>query len=127
MVGLFLAADPLAYREGIVALVAPPGQERARWVLNQLGQTLRSWMVAQLLSMAVIGLLTMLGLWLLGVPLVVVLGVIAALLTFIPNLGPILAAAPAILLGFAMTPLQGAYVAALYVGGRSSRGMSRRR
>lgn len=116
VLGVFLAADPATYRCGVVALVAPSQRERAEAVLNQLGVTLRSWMLAQLLSMAVIGLLTALGLYLLQVPLAVVLGVIAALFTFIPNLGPILAAAPAVLLGFAASPAQGAYVAALYVG-----------
>ncbi len=116
VIGVFLAADPATYRAGVVALVAPSGRERAEAVLNQLGQTLQSWLLAQLLSMAVIGALTALGLWALGVPLAVVLGVIAALFTFIPNLGPILAAAPAVLLGFAASPTQGAYVAALYVG-----------
>ena len=116
VLGVFLAADPGTYRCGIVALVAPSQRQRAEAVLNQLGATLQSWMLAQLLSMAVIGLLTALGLYLLHVPLAVVLGVIAALFTFIPNLGPILAAAPAVLLGFAVSPIQGAYVAALYVG-----------
>ena len=116
VIGVFLAADPAAYRCGIIALVAPSGRERAEAVLNQLGATMRAWLVAQLLAMAVIGLLTAMGLWLLSVPLAVVLGVIAALFTFIPNLGPILAAAPAVLLGFAVSPTQGAYVAALYVG-----------
>ena len=116
VVGVFLAADPETYRSGIIALVAPSGRDRAKAVLNQIGDALQGWMAAQLLSMAVIGLLTMFGLMLLGVPLAAVLGVIAALLTFIPNLGPILAAAPALLLGLAISPLQGAYVAALYVG-----------
>lgn len=116
VLGVFLAADPGTYRCGVVLLVAPSGRERAEALLNQLGATLRSWLVAQLLAMAVIGLLTMLGLWALGIPLAVVLGVIAALFTFIPNLGPVLAAAPAVLLGLAASPIQGAYVAALYVG-----------
>lgn len=116
VIGIFLAADPTTYRAGLVALIAPSGRARAQVVLDELTRTLRSWMVAQLMAMAVVGLLTMTGLWLLGVPLAFVLGAIAALLTFIPNLGPILAAAPAVLLGFADSPTQGAYVAALYVG-----------
>lgn len=116
VIGVFLAADPAVYRDGVITLIAPAGRPRAREVMNHLGHTLRTWMLAQLLSMAVIGLLTMAGLWALGVPLAAVLGVIAALLTFIPNLGPILAAAPAILLGAAESPIMAAYVAALYVG-----------
>ena len=116
VLGVFLAADPGTYRAGIVMLVAPSGRERAEAVLRQLGRTLQGWLLAQFASMAVIGALIALGLWLLCVQLAVVLGVIAALLTFIPNLGPILAAAPALLLAFADGPTEALWVAALYVG-----------
>lgn len=116
VLGVFLAADPDTYSAGMLALVAPSGRVRAAAVLRQLTHTLRSWLVAQLLSMAVIGALTTIGLWLLDVPLAVVLGVIAALLTFIPNLGPILAAVPALLLALAADPARALWVAALYVG-----------
>lgn len=116
VIGVFLAADPDTYRAGLVALVAPSGRERAKAVLRQLGHTLRGWLLAQLGSMAVIGLLTAVGLWLLGVQLAVVLGVIAALLTFIPNLGPILASVPALLIALAASPTLALWVAALYVG-----------
>ena len=115
VVGVFLAADPETYRNGLVAMVAPSGRERAEAVLRQLGHTLRGWLLAQLGSMAVIGLLTAAGLWLLGVQLAVVLGVIAALLTFIPNLGPILASVPALLLALAISPMLALWVALLYV------------
>lgn len=116
VLGVFLAADPDTYSAGVLSLVAPSGRVRAAAVLRQLTHTLRGWLVAQLLSMAVIGALTTIGLWLLGVPLAVVLGVIAALLTFIPNLGPILAAVPALLLALAAEPTRALWVAALYVG-----------
>ncbi len=116
VIGIYLAADPGTYRAGIVMLVAPSGRERAEAVLRQLGRSLQGWLLAQFSSMAIIGALTALGLWLLGVQLAVVLGVIAALLTFIPNLGPILAAVPALLLAFADGPTEALWVAALYVG-----------
>lgn len=116
ILGVFLAADPDTYSAGLLSLVAPSGRVRAAAVLRQLAYTLRNWLVAQLLSMAVIGALTMIGLWLLDVPLAVVLGVIAALLTFIPNLGPILAAVPAVLLALAADPTRAVWVVALYVG-----------
>ena len=116
VLGVFLAADPGTYRAGIVMLVAPSGRERAEAVLRQLGRTLQGWLLAQFGSMAVIGMLTALGLWLLGVQLAVVLGVIAALLTFIPNLGPILAAVPALLRASTNGLTEVLWVAALYVG-----------
>ncbi len=95
ILGVFLAADPGAYRKGLGALFPPEERPAVDHVLNKLRDVLRGWLLAQLGSMAVIGVLTAVGLWVLGIPLVVALGLLAALLTFIPNLGPILAALPA--------------------------------
>jgi predicted PurR-regulated permease PerM len=63
----------------------------------------------------VIGVLTALGLWLLGVELALTLGLLAALLTFIPNLGPVLALVPAVLLALMHSPTRALYVTLLYL------------
>lgn len=97
-IGLYGALDPGSYRRGLVALLAPPLRKRGDVVLGKGGETLQNWLIAQLMAMTVVGVLTWLGLWLLGIPLAFILGLIAALLAFIPNIGPVLAAAPAILL-----------------------------
>lgn len=97
-IGLYSALDPSSYRRGVLLLLAPSMRVRAEAVLTKSGATLKNWLVAQLIAMSIVGLLTWLGLWLLGVPLAFILGLIAAILAFIPNLGPVLAAAPAILL-----------------------------
>ena len=114
LIGLYLAVDPGIYARGLRVLVAPSLRPRAAEVLDDVGDTLQGWLVAQLLSMSVIGVLTLLGLWLLGIPLAPVLALIAALLTFIPNIGPVLAAVPAILLGLADGPMAALWVALLY-------------
>jgi predicted PurR-regulated permease PerM len=61
------------------------------------------------------GLLTTLGLALLGIPLAFVLGVIAGLLNFVPNIGPLIGAIPAVLIGLMQDPATGLYVALLYL------------
>ena len=66
--------------------------------------------------MIIIGVLTAVGLWLLGVPLALTLGLLAALLTFIPNIGPILAVVPAALLALLQSPTRALYVVLLYLG-----------
>lgn len=114
--GLVLALGPSTYVKGAVRLVPPRRRERARDVLHQLAHTLRWWLVGRLISMAVIGVLTGAGLALLGVPLAVVLALIAALLSFIPNIGPVLSAFPAVLLGLAESPQLALSVAGLYAG-----------
>ncbi|WJH38848.1 AI-2E family transporter (plasmid) [Aliirhizobium terrae] len=57
---------------------------------------LRSWLKSQLMSMAAVGILTALGLWATGLPLAPLLGIIAALFAFIPDIGPVLAILPAL-------------------------------
>ena len=99
-IGLYGAFDPQVYRRGARVLLAPSLRERGEEVIEAVGRTLRNWLAAQLMSMAVVGLLTSLGLWIAGMPLVFALGLIAGLLAFIPNIGPIIAIAPALLLAF---------------------------
>ena len=60
-------------------------------------------------------MLTWLGLMIIGVPSALTLGLLAALLEFVPFIGPIVAAVPAILLGFAAGPDKAIWVAFLFV------------
>jgi predicted PurR-regulated permease PerM len=99
-IGLYGAFDPLVYRRGLRVLLAPTLRQRGEDVMDAAVDTLRNWLAAQLMSMAVVGVLTSLGLWVAGVPLAFALGLIAGLLAFIPNIGPIIAIAPALLLSF---------------------------
>lgn len=115
-VGLYLAAQLSLYRRGLLRLVPPDRRPRARQVLDEGAETLQRWLEAQLLSMAVVGVLTTLGLWWLGVPLALTLGILAALLEFIPNFGPILSAVPAILLALMESPRLALWVVLLYAG-----------
>jgi len=67
-------------------------------------------------TMLTVGLITWLGLLLLGVPLALGLAFLAFLLEFIPVLGPIAAAVPAILVGLSVSPMLGLWVTLLYIG-----------
>ena len=115
-IGLYLAYDPRVYTDGIVKLTPPASRPRARDVLNHLGETLWRWLLGRLFSMAVVSVLTAIGLWLLGIPLVLTLALIAAVLNFIPNIGPLLSAVPAMMLAFSQGPWHPLYVALLYLG-----------
>jgi len=97
-IGLYAAYEPDLYRGGLLKLVPMDRRPHAFELLTKLKSTLTRWIIARLMSMAVIGVLTTVGLWFLGVPLAGTLGVIAALCTFIPNIGPLLAAVPQLLL-----------------------------
>jgi len=108
--GLFLSINPKWYVNGAVMLVPPSYQHRAREVLNSCGSALSDWLIAKIASMIIVGLLTTIGLWALGIDLALILGIIAALLSFIPNIGPLIAFIPA-----AMVSVIGGFDALLYV------------
>lgn len=112
--GVFLAINPDWYVDGAVRLFPVERRERTRTVLQQTGETLGSWLIAKLTTMSVIGVFTTIGLWLLGIDLALVLGVIAALLSFIPNFGPIASVIPAALIGLVASPEKALYVLLLY-------------
>lgn len=115
-VGVYGATEPRTYSEGFVLLVPPARRRRAREVLDELDRTLGWWLLGRLCSMVVVGTATGVGLWLLGVPLALTLGLIAAVLSFVPYVGPILAGIPAVLIGLTQGPQQAIYVLVFYFG-----------
>ncbi|HSJ77540.1 MAG TPA: AI-2E family transporter [Erythrobacter sp.] len=98
--GIYLAAQPKLYRAGILYLFPKTKRPLMRSALNDTGKAIKLWLLGTLFSMGLIGVLTWLGLWLLGVPSPVALGLLAGLLEFVPIIGPIAAAVPAILIAF---------------------------
>jgi predicted PurR-regulated permease PerM len=100
-IGLLVAAQPLAYRDGLVRLLPPASRANGREVLNDMGATLRNWLLAQGFVMLVIAVATWLGLALAGITPALILGAQAGLLAFIPNIGPVIAGIPIILAGLA--------------------------
>jgi predicted PurR-regulated permease PerM len=113
--GLYGAVDPQVYRRGFLRLLPSRHRERAGNLLDASVSTLKWWLLGKLVGMALIGVGTAVGLWLLGVPLAPILALIAALLTFIPNLGPILAAIPAVMVGMLQSTQQALFILGLYV------------
>lgn len=113
--GIFFTASPKIYIQGMVKLFPAPAREKATEVLSKIGTTLRKWLKGQILSMLIVTVLTAIGLWALGMPMVFVLALIAGLLNFIPNFGPLIAMIPAVLVGFMQSPTTALLVAILYI------------
>lgn len=113
--GVYLAADPMLYRNGALRLLPPVRRPQVGRALDDAGRALRKWLVAQIIIMIAVGLMSGVGLVILGVPLSLSLGLLAGLLEFVPVVGPILSAIPGVLLAFAVGPETALYVAILYV------------
>lgn len=113
--GLFLAFNPDLYTGSLIRLIPPRHRERGEEVLAKAGHIMRWWLVGRFASMAVVGILTAIGLLIIGAPLALILGLIAGLLSFIPFLGPALSALPAVLIGFSEGPALAGKVVLVYV------------
>ncbi|PKO31128.1 MAG: AI-2E family transporter [Betaproteobacteria bacterium HGW-Betaproteobacteria-9] len=115
VVGVYLAADPVLYREGLVRLVPPAYRGRVGDALLASGHALSRWLLGQGISMLFVGTSTAIGLALLGLPLALTLGLLAGALAFIPFFGPIASGVLAVLLAFMQGPELALYVAILCV------------
>lgn len=110
----YFALSPEKYRDGAIRLV-PIGWRK--YLLNLLGEsseTLWHWMLGRLLAMAIVGILFGIGLAFIGIPMSVELGIFAGLVTFIPNIGGLLAVVPALLLATQQGSTAALSVIALY-------------
>jgi predicted PurR-regulated permease PerM len=114
--GLYLAIDPGVYTRGLLRLVPLYKRHRAQDILDEIGHMLGRWLVGRMFSMLLVGGITTLGLWLLHVPLALALGLLAALGELVPNIGPLLAFIPAILLAFTDSTTRALAVFGLYLG-----------
>ena len=113
--GLYIAAQPKLYRDGFLKLVPPRDRARIDATLVRCGVFLRNWLLGQLIAMVVVGTLTWAGLELLNVPSALALGLFAGLAEFVPILGPIAAAIPALIIAFSQDSRLALWVLALFV------------
>lgn len=113
--GIYLAAHPAMYVRGVLLLAPHARRPRYREVLGRLAFTIRWWMIGQLIPMVVIGIITAVGLKLIGVDMWLILGLLAALFNFIPNFGPLISGVPAFLLALAQSPTKAMWVVVLYL------------
>ena len=112
---LYFAASPGLYVRGTLRLLPPERRERGAAILAALAHSLRWWFVGQACDMVVVGLLTAIGLAVLGVPLAGTLGVVAGLCNFVPYIGALAGAVPAILIALGQGPMQALSVAGLFL------------
>lgn len=113
--GIYIAINPRTYRDGFVMLFPKGVHDQVSATLDDAGEALRLWLGAQLLAMIMVGTLSGIGLAILGVPSALGLGLIAGILEFIPIVGPVVAAVPALLLASTQSWELVAWTLALFV------------
>ncbi|GAB2778008.1 AI-2E family transporter [Rhabdobacter roseus] len=113
--GLFLALNPRLYVNGLLKLFPISSRKRGFEVICQVITKLEGWLLGQFIAMLSVGVLTWIGLEILGVPLALILGVIIFIFDFVPFIGPFLGAIPGILVAFSYDPSLVLYVGLVYL------------
>jgi len=115
VIGIYLAADAESYRQGTLRLFPPARRARVNQIMVKTGRALRSWLAAMSLDMIFLGVVTGVGLWLVGVPLALALGVLSGLSVFVPFIGPLVATVPGLLLALSVSPELALYALGVYL------------
>lgn len=113
--GVFFTISPFQYKKGIIALVPDRKRPKAEVVLDTMGDHLKKWLKGKIFAMMVVFVLTAIGLVIIGVPMWLALALIAGMLNFIPNFGPLIAMIPAALIGLLQGPATAGIVVGLYL------------
>lgn len=99
--GLAFAAQPSVYHDGLLFLAPAKHRTRVALIIDRIGETLERWLIAQIVVMIAVGLVTWIGLAIIGIPGSFILGIQAGLLAFIPTVGAIIAGVVVVLASLA--------------------------
>jgi predicted PurR-regulated permease PerM len=116
ILALYLSIEPGPYISGILRLLPPSKRARGQEVLEAIGHALRWWLLGRSVSMLAVGALTAVGLQIIGLPAGLALAVLAGGLSFVPYIGPVAAAVPALLIALPQGPWALLWVMLIYMG-----------
>jgi len=114
-IGIFFTVSPKTYVDGFIKLIPTKSKAKTEDVIIKVGATLSKWLKGQFLAMLIVAVLTAVGLTIIGMPMALVLALIAGLLNFIPNFGPLIAMIPAVLIALMQGVNTALIVAGLYI------------
>ena len=114
-VALMISLQPNSYREVAILLVPSFYRRRARSILLICGNALSSWMAGVILSSLFVVILVAIGLYLLGIKLVIANALIAGILNIIPNVGPTISIIFPLSVALLDTPWKSLAVLGLYI------------
>lgn len=113
--GFYFLLEGDSVKTMVTRYLDEPTGKRISNVLAAAESRMSSWFWGQLTLMFIVGVMSFIGLSLMGVRYVLPLAVLAGLLEVVPNIGPIVSAVPAVLLGMSSSYIMGFSIAALYL------------
>lgn len=113
---MFLAFSPHLYRRGVLHLVPEKYKSTADNLMFRQKHVLFRWFIGKIIDMFSIFIMTIVGLWLLDMPMIFTFALIAFFFSFVPNIGPIISAIPPMAIALLDSPQKMLYVGLLYLG-----------
>lgn len=115
VVGIYFTISPKVYLNGFIHLIPPDHRAEATYLIDKISVGLTKWLLGKFFAMSIIFILTSIALAIIGLPFWLALSLIAGLLVFVPNFGPIVSAIPAILVALSISLNMGLLVAGIYL------------
>lgn len=115
VVTIMMLINPQAYRDLFVKIFPSSHRSQIDRVLDNCEEAISGWFIGISFNMVVIALLSMIGLWILGIPLALANGLLAGLLAFIPNIGPVMSVIPPTAIALLEAPWKAITVIVLYI------------
>ena len=113
---IMLLANPQEYRDIFIKIFPRSFRKKLDEILTECEKAISGWSIAVLFNMTIIGSLSWIGLLILGIPLALANGLLAGLLTFIPNVGPTFSVIPPAVIALVDAPWKAIGVIILYIG-----------
>lgn len=115
VIGVFIAIEPRLYERGVAWMLPMRSRDRFYRTAGRMARTLRHLMAGRMVGMAVEGFGTWILLWVGGVPMAALLGLLTGLLAFIPNIGAIISGVLIVLVGFSAGVDHGLWAIGVYL------------
>lgn len=115
VLGIYFAVDPSPYQRGLAWMLPRHTRSYFEETLSHMGYSLRRLLLGRLIGMTIEGVSIGVALGIYGVPMAALLGLIAGLLAFLPNIGAPISGLLMVLVGFSGGTHMALYCIAVYV------------
>ena len=112
---IYLVIQPTQLVNGFVSFFPAGRRNRVREVLGEMYHAVQKWFVGQLITMVLIGVLTVIALFIIGIPYALLIGVLSGLLAFISVVGAVVSVIPPVLIALATNPILAVWVILAYL------------
>jgi predicted PurR-regulated permease PerM len=115
LTSVYAVLQPAPLVRGFVSLFPAGRRQQVREMLHKMYWNVQRWVLGQFADKMIVGLLIGLGLWVVGIPFALLLGILTGLLGLIPYIGIVVSLVPPVLLALASNPMEVLWVIVVYL------------